>query len=117
MLKPQPEDSAMDDYSLFLETEIERLRAIIAQTPEGKKLNLFERNLKEYRLLGVTGDPVIMPTPATGRVDMSRYGRNGSKAAVIVKASEAFLKVRLKRAQSSEIVEALRDAGIELLEE
>lgn len=115
-LEPQPEDSVMDDYSLFLEKEIERLRAIIAETPEGKKLHLFERHLREYRLLGVAGDPVIMPSPPP-RADMSRYGRDGSKAAIIVKASEDYLKRRLKRAQSSEIVQALQDAGIILPEE
>jgi hypothetical protein len=115
-VEPQPEDSAMDDYSLFLAKEIERLRAVIAETPEGKRLHLFERHLREYQQLGVDGDPVIMPTPSA-KIDMSRYGRDGSKAAVIVKASEAYLKRQLKRAQSSEIAQALQEAGIELPEE
>ena len=107
---------AMDQYSLFLEKEIESLRAIIAETPEGKRLSLLERHLKEYRQLGMPSDPVMVPQHPL-KAETGRYGRDGSKAAVIVKASEDYLKRRRKRAQSSEIVQALQEAGIDLPEE
>jgi hypothetical protein len=106
----------MDDYTLFLEKEIERLRAIVAESPEGKRLQLFERHLQEYRQLDLPGIPVIVPQHPM-KTDLGRYGRDGSKAAVIVRASEQFLKRRHRRAQSSEIVQALQEAGIELPEE
>jgi hypothetical protein len=108
-----------DDYSLVLEREIEKLRAVIAtmiaKTPEGQRLQLLERHLMEYRAIAPAGKPVMVPHP--GVKDLARYGRDGSKAAVIVRASESFLKQRRKRAQSSEIVQALHDAGIDLPEE
>ena len=107
----------MDDYSLFLEKEIERLRAVIGETPEGKRLSLFERHLKEYRQLATPSDPVIVPQHHHLKAETGRYGRDGSKAAIIVKATEDYLKRRRKRAQSSEIVQALQEAGIDLPEE
>jgi hypothetical protein len=105
-----------DDYSLVLEREIENLRAIIAKTPEGQRLQLLERHLMEYRAIAPAGTSVLVPHhPA--KENLARYGRDGSKAAVIVRASESFLKQRRKRAQSSEIVQGLQDAGIGLPEE
>jgi hypothetical protein len=105
-----------DEYSLALERQIENLRALIAKTPDGQRLQLLERHLMEYRAIAPVGDPVIVPNHRV-KETLARYGRDGSKAAVIVRASESFLKQRKKRAQSSEIVQALQDAGIDLPEE
>jgi hypothetical protein len=105
-----------DAYSLVLEREIENLRATIAKTPEGQRLQLLERHLMEYRAIALAGTPVMVPHHP-GKENLARYGRDGSKAAVIVRAAESFLKQRHKRAQSSEIVQALQDAGIDLPEE
>ena len=106
-----------DDYSLVLEREIEKLRATIAKTPEGQRLQLLERHLLEYRAIAPVGNPVMIPHHPAAKEDASRYGRDGSKSAVIVRATETFLKQRRKRAQSSEIVQALQEAGIDLPEE
>jgi hypothetical protein len=104
-----------DDYSLVLEREIEKLRATIAMTPEGQRLQLLERHLMEYRAIAPAGTPAIVRYRP--KEDLSRYGRDGSKSAVIIRATESFLKQRRKRAQSSEIVQALQEAGIDLPEE
>jgi hypothetical protein len=107
-----------DEYSLFLEKEIERLRAVIAKTPDGQRLQLFERHLKEYRSLNPDGQhPAILSVRPLTKEGLARYGRDGSKSAVIIRASEAFLKRHRRRAQSSEIVQALQEAGIDLPEE
>jgi hypothetical protein len=105
-----------DEYSLALERQIENLRALIAKTPDGQRLQLLERHLMEYRAIAAAGASVIVPHHPV-KETLARYGRDGSKAAVIVRAAESFLKKRHKRAQSSEIVQALQEAGIDLPEE
>jgi hypothetical protein len=106
----------MDDseYCEVLESEITKLRTVLAKNPDFQRLKLLEKHLMEYRAISpaaVTSTPKPPPHPIR---DMSRYGRSGSMASVVVQASEGFLKKLARRAQSSDIVAALLEAGIDL---
>jgi hypothetical protein len=103
-----------DDYSQVLESEIAKLRSTLAKIPEFQRLKLLEKHLMEYRAISPTALTLKPQTPAHPMKDVTRYGRDGSKAAVIVRAAESYLQQRAKRAQSSDIVLGLIDAGIDL---
>jgi hypothetical protein len=102
-----------DEYLRVTNLEIAKLRDQLSASPIYQRLKMLERHVLEYRALAPNIAPkaVVAPHPIK---DLSRYGRSGSRAAVIVQAAEAYLNLRKSRAQSADIVQALVEAGIDL---
>jgi len=74
-------------------------------------LRLLEKHLSEYQAI-LPGHPVAEPQHPVR--EYNRYGRPGSRAALIVEGAESFLRRHKNRAQTSEIVEGLLAGGVAL---
>jgi hypothetical protein len=81
----------------------------LTRVPAFQRLRLLERHLAEYQAI-LPGQPVAEPQHPVR--EYNRYGRPGSRAALIVEGAEAFLKRHKKRAPTGEVVEALTASGI-----
>jgi hypothetical protein len=104
-------DSVTEAYVQAVQEEIEKLRGELTRVPAFQRLRLLEKHLTEYQAI-LPGQPVAEPQHPIR--DYNRYGRPGSRAALIVEGSEAYLKKNKKRAQTGEIVLGLVAAGVVL---
>jgi hypothetical protein len=98
-------------YVQAVQDEIEKLKGELIRVPAFQRLRLLEKHLAEYQAI-IPGQPTL--APAHPIKDYQRYGRPGSKAAVIVEGAEAYLNQTKTRAQTGQIVAALVEAGITL---